>query len=176
MIKAISWNCRGLGSRHKISLIHDLIKEENPQILLLQETKKKDTNILQDSSYIWRACKGVAISARGTSGGIRTLWNPNIFSLQSWHSTMHWIKTSLLHLPTGKILTVINVYMPAMYQEKIDCWSSLQNLQGSLELEDLIIVGDLNTKLHPKAKKRGFSSTGPHPRASRGSYILLPLT
>jgi len=89
---------------------------------------------------------------------------------------MHWIKTSLIHLPTGKIMTVINVYMPTMYQEKIDCWSSLQNLQGNLELKDLIIAGDLNTTLHPKEKKRGFSSTGPHPRASRGSYILLPLT
>jgi exonuclease III len=153
MIKSISWNCRGLGSRHKLSLIHDIIKEENPQVLLLQETKNKDTYILQDSIYIWRSCKGMAVNARGASGGIYTLWNPNIFSLHSWQSTMHWIKTSLLHLPTGNILTVINVYMPAMYQEKIDCWSSLQNLQDSLELKDLIMAGDLNTTLHPREKK-----------------------
>jgi hypothetical protein len=54
---------------HKLSLIHDLIKAENPHVLLLQETKRKDTDILQDSSYIWRTCKGVAVSARGASGG-----------------------------------------------------------------------------------------------------------
>jgi hypothetical protein len=64
--------------------------------------------------------------------------------------------------------------MPTIYQEKIDCWSSLQNLQDNLELKDLIIAGDINTP--PKRKKRGLSSMGPHLRASRGSYILLPLT
>jgi hypothetical protein len=74
---------------------------------------------------------------------------------KTWQSTMHWIRTSLLHIPTGKILNVINVYMPVIYQEKIDCWSSLQNLQGSLDSKDLIIAGDLNTTLHPKEKKGG---------------------
>jgi exonuclease III len=155
MIKAISWNCRGLGSRHKLSLIHDLIKAENPHVLLLQETKRKDTDILQERNYIWRSCKGVAVSTRGASGGICTLWNPSIFSLQNWHSTTHWIRTSLLHIPTGKTLNVINVYMPVIYQEKIECWSSLQNLHGSLDSKDLIIAGDLNTTLHPKEKKGG---------------------
>jgi exonuclease III len=126
MIKMISWNCRGLGSQHKLSLTHDLIKAENPQILLLQETKRKDTEILQESSYIWRTCKGAAVSARGASRGVCTLWNPCYFDLQSRHSTTHWIQTTLLHRQSGKTLTLINVYMPALYQEKVECWSSLQ--------------------------------------------------
>jgi hypothetical protein len=95
------------------------------------------------------------VSTRGASGGINTLWNPNIFSLQKWHSTKHWIITSLLHIPTSKTLNVINVYMPVIYQEKIDCLSSHQNLHGSLDSKDLIIAGDLNTTLHPKEKKGG---------------------
>jgi exonuclease III len=102
----------------------------------------------------------------------------NIFSLHSWQSTMHWIKTSLLHLPTGKILTVINVYMPTIYQEKIDCWSSLQNLQDSLELKDLIIVGDLNTTLHPKEKKGGsrvWDPTREHLEDLISSFHLLDI-
>ena len=45
--------------------------------------------------------------------------------------------------------------MPASYHEKIDCWSSLQNLQESLDLKDLIIAGDLNTTLNHKEKKGG---------------------
>jgi hypothetical protein len=67
----------------------------------------------------------------------------------------HWIKISHLHLPTGKTLTFINVYMPAPYHEKIDCWSSLQSLKYSLDLKDLIIARDLNTTLHHKEKKGG---------------------
>jgi exonuclease III len=140
MIKMISWNCRGLGSQHKLSLIHDLIKEENLQVLMLQETKRKDTDILHEICYIWRSCKGTTVSARGASGGVCTLWNPNFFALQSRQSTTHWIKTSLLHLQIGKTLTFINVYILTLYQEKMECWSSLQNIKDSLDPKDLIIA------------------------------------
>jgi exonuclease III len=154
-------------------LIHELIKVENPHILLLQETKRKDTGILQERNYIWHSCKGVAVSSRGSSGGICTLWNPSIFSLQSWHSTTHWIRTTLLHIPTGKILNVFNVYMPVIYQEKIECWTSLQNLQGSLDPKDLIIAGDFNTTLHPKEKKGGTRVRTPLESILRISYPLF---
>jgi len=107
MIKMVSWNCKGLGSQKKISLIHDLIKVENPQVFMLRETKRKDIDILHESCYIWRSCKGAIISARGASGGVYILWSPNYFSLQSKQSTTHQIKTSLLHLQTGKTLTFI---------------------------------------------------------------------
>ena len=160
MIKSIPWNCRGLPSRHKLSLIYDLIKEENPQVLLLQETKRKDTKILHDSCYIWRTCKGATVSARRASGGICTLWNPNFFSLQYRQSMTHQIKTSLLHLPTGKTLNFINIYMPSLYQKKIECWSSLESIKDTLDPKDLIIARDLNTNLHHKEKKGGMSSTG----------------
>jgi endonuclease/exonuclease/phosphatase family metal-dependent hydrolase len=65
----------------------------------------------------------------------------------------HWIKTSLLHLQTGKTLTFINVYIPTLYQEKMECWSSLQNIKYSIDHKDLIIAGDLNSTLHHKEKK-----------------------
>jgi len=120
MIKMISWNCRGLGSQHKISLIDDLIKAGNPQVFMLQETRRKDIDILNEICYILRSCKGVVVNARGALGGVYTLWNPNFFALQSRQSTTHWIKTSLLHIQTGKTLTFINVFIPTLYQEK---WS-----------------------------------------------------
>ena len=52
-------------------------------------------------------------------------------------------------------MNVFNVYMPIIYQEKIECWTSLQNLQGSLDPKDLIIAREFNTTIHPKEKKEG---------------------
>lgn len=47
MIKIGSWNSRGLGSRRKEETLCDLIKQENPFILLIQETKFSTTNALK---------------------------------------------------------------------------------------------------------------------------------
>jgi len=38
-MKAISWNCRGMGSKVKEEGIRNLIRTEAPDILLIQETK-----------------------------------------------------------------------------------------------------------------------------------------
>lgn len=83
MIKAISWNCRGMGSKNKQDLIRRLVKEEKPQLLLLQETKKKNWDIPQNLDFIWKNSKGVAVNSRGASSGICTIWDPLIFHLES---------------------------------------------------------------------------------------------
>jgi exonuclease III len=48
MMKIISWNCRGLGSKGKKEEVGKLIRVEKPSILLLHETKMRDLEALQD--------------------------------------------------------------------------------------------------------------------------------
>jgi len=40
MMKVLSWNSRGLGHPSKVVALKDIIKNEKPGILLLQETKQ----------------------------------------------------------------------------------------------------------------------------------------
>jgi len=49
MRKDIFWNYICLGSRDKLSLVKDLVKEERPQVLLLHETKMKHVDSLRVS-------------------------------------------------------------------------------------------------------------------------------
>jgi exonuclease III len=72
MMKVVSWNCRGLGSRDKKE-VRKLLKTENPSILLLQETKMRDLETLQEMQRIWKKGEGKAISSRGALGGIGTI-------------------------------------------------------------------------------------------------------
>ena len=37
----ISWNCQGLGNPWTVRSLHDLVKENNPSILFLMETRMK---------------------------------------------------------------------------------------------------------------------------------------
>ena len=45
-MKVVSWNCRGLGGENKVEAIKNIIKYERPDIMLLQETKMSDVEVL----------------------------------------------------------------------------------------------------------------------------------
>ena len=40
-MKIISWNVRGLGSRNKRRVVKDFLRLENPNVVMIQETKKE---------------------------------------------------------------------------------------------------------------------------------------
>jgi hypothetical protein len=82
-MKLVSWNCRGLGSKDKKEAMGKLVrirKTSNPSD---PETKLKELEALQELQQIWKKRNGEAISARGHSRGICTLWNPDIY-LVGW--------------------------------------------------------------------------------------------
>jgi exonuclease III len=84
MIKVVSWNCRGLGSEKKKALVKSLVQAETLQVLILQEIKLKDEEVLQYSRFMWNFSKGKSVSSQGDSSGLFTLWNPHIFGLEGW--------------------------------------------------------------------------------------------
>ena len=77
----VSWNCEGLGNSSKVEVVNDLIRMASPDFLLLQETKIDEDSLLSISNKKWKTNVGKAMSARGTIGGIATLWTKNAFSL-----------------------------------------------------------------------------------------------
>ena len=89
----VSWNCRGIRNSLKVEVVKDLIRMASPVILLLQETKIEEDFLLYLSNKNWKMNVGKAVGARGTTGGITTLWSKNIFSLLSSHARQHWIFT-----------------------------------------------------------------------------------
>jgi hypothetical protein len=76
------------------------LKSEIPEILMLQETKIEGEALLELSKVKWKTKAGKAVSARGTCGGLATLWEADKFQLESSFQTQHWIYTELRHLPS----------------------------------------------------------------------------
>ena len=66
---------------------------EPADILLLQETKIEEEALLSISRSKWKKNAGVAVSARGTLGGLATLWSDVKFLLKTLYVTHHWIYT-----------------------------------------------------------------------------------
>jgi len=91
----VSYNCRGLGNPSKAEVVKDLFKIESPKILMLQETKIEGETLLEISYLKWKKKEGKTISARGSSGGLVTLWVKDNFLLEISFETQHWIFTKL---------------------------------------------------------------------------------
>ena len=57
------------------------MKMEPADILLLQETKIEGDTLLEISKNKWKKNAGKTVSARGSTGGIATMWKEDQFKL-----------------------------------------------------------------------------------------------
>ena len=80
-MKVLSWNYRGLGSKIKEEATSYLTSLHQPDIFLIQETKMEEAAFLHVSQKFWKNKGKDAISSRGASGGIGTLWNDKNFDV-----------------------------------------------------------------------------------------------
>ena len=69
-MKLISWNIRGCSNPRKWRTLNSKIKQENLDILFLQETKCSYEGMEKIRSKIWKGNQVMALDAAGQSGGI----------------------------------------------------------------------------------------------------------
>ena len=110
----------------------DLITIHQPNILLIQETKLEETAFLQTSKKFWKKKGATALSSRGASGGIGTLWDERKFEAMAIKNNTHWILTVLKQKDTNSLVSIINIYAPNSYGEKINCWNLLREERNNL--------------------------------------------
>ena len=79
----------------------DIIRTTSLDILIIQEIKMEEACFLQSAPFFWKFCEGLAVSARGASGGIGTLWRKDAFDLIHSVSNTHWILSIILHKDSG---------------------------------------------------------------------------
>eukprot|EP00253_Pinus_taeda_P010075 PITA_10075 len=153
-MKVLSWNSRGLGHPSKIATLRDLLHNEKPEIMLVQETKQDQQEMKKIIDH-QKQYLGIISSSRGASGGIVTIWDSHRWICDSAIINKNWIRTKLDSRTGDRSVIIYNVYVPNHYREKETCWD---NLKGSIESEsttNLIIAGDFNMILHANEKRGG---------------------
>ena len=117
-MQVTSWNCRGLGNPLKVEAVKYLMKMVPFEILLLQERKIEEEVLLLISKNKLKLTTDKAVSARGSCGGLATLWSAEKFQLKNWFVTQHWIFSELFHLSSKISYALFNLYVPINYSEK----------------------------------------------------------
>eukprot|EP00253_Pinus_taeda_P030317 PITA_30317 len=132
-----------MGSSLKVNAVQDLIKQEPPDLLLIQETKISDqdfqNHIKRSKNYT-----GTTISAAGTSGGIGTIWNKNKWDLTNQNSCNWWVRTDIKNKVSKEEYTIYNIYAPNHYRDKAICWDSITSDLQLAQDRNIFLGGDLN--------------------------------
>lgn len=143
-MKLISWNVRGLNSTSKHRMIKNLIMQEKPAIIFLQETKSSSAMIDRLSNKLWAGSSSISVDASGASGGLAILWNPQIISLDNFNSTLHIIQATFHLIGTNIHGHLTNVYFPQIIQQKLDILDTIFALNHNRHFPLWIGGGDFN--------------------------------
>ena len=127
---------------------------KQPYIMLIQETKMPDEEVMNRSSLFSKNSVGKAISLKGDSGGIATFCMSNKFNIRSAKENTHWLLIEMPNKSNQDSIFICNVYGPTHYKDKLEFWDSLLSLNLDLQGKDIMIAGDFNTMKTSMEKKR----------------------
>jgi len=154
-----SWNIRGFGTDNKKSMIKDLIRSENLDMVGLVETKHNEVT-QWDLNKCWGTIQSdfSDVAAKGNSGGIIVTWNQEAFVLTNSFAASRWVCLVGTFQRVQLQCAVCTLYAPNDHNERVKTWSQLRSMRALVEVP-CIIMGDFNEVLEPKERRNavGFS-------------------
>lgn len=156
-MKIISYNIRGIGSIIKKREVQELIRKFKPVFCCIQETKLEGMSAIQVKS-IWGGDRvnWMVRNSEGRSGGILSMWDPDIFScLSSWEMPGAVIVNGFWG-PDRKGCCIINVYAPNDSEGRADLWDRILCVIQQSSNDCVCILGDFNA-IRSISERRGRS-------------------
>eukprot|EP00253_Pinus_taeda_P026862 PITA_26862 len=143
-MKLLSWNIRGLNGPQKGKILKNLIMDEKPTILFLQETKCNLTFLERIAAKAWPGGKVTAVDAQGASGGLAILWDAGKIQLLNIHVNKHFIQAIFHLLGMNVYGHITNVYFPQESQQKAEVLETLSHLNQDRSHPLWVAGGDFN--------------------------------
>eukprot|EP00253_Pinus_taeda_P005541 PITA_05541 len=143
-----------MGHPSKSTALRDLLQNERPEILLIQETKQSQ-NEMQKIVDAQKNFLGASSNSRGASGGITTMWNNQRWDCKSSILNQNWLRTNLSSKEENCDLIIYNVYIPNHYREKEQCWKDLKENLDNKQNPNIILAREFNLVLHANEKRGG---------------------
>ncbi|KAK2427386.1 hypothetical protein QL285_025969 [Trifolium repens] len=153
-MKIVSWNVRGLGRLDKRKEVGKLVREKNPFIVCLQETKLQVCDDFICTSVWGSSPLGYSFRPSvGASGGLLTLWDTTEVEVWSSLSRDHVLWCHDRFIKSGEEFMVANVYAPCDSGAKQGLWDSLSVRLQSLRGTRVCICRDFNAVRGPDERR-----------------------
>ncbi|GMI91034.1 hypothetical protein HRI_002772700 [Hibiscus trionum] len=152
-MKLLCWNVRGLGMPRTVRRLQHVLRDLNPSVVFLIETKLRGAQMAQ----VRRRCgflNGIDVDAVGRSGGLTIGWKNNCdVSLRSY-SQRH-IDVLINDDSDGKTWRLTGFYGTPEKQNRAAAWNLLRQINDSPDIPWLI-VGDFNEIAFLNEKEGGL--------------------
>ena len=119
------------------------------------------STILETTKKVFKATTGAVVRSQEASGSIETLWDDQIWTLQVTLETQSWLLIVLKNKDNNNRISIVSVYMPNSYKDKMASWNSLFALKNTIDLSSCIIGGYFNTHLNIGGEKEEVKSKTP---------------
>jgi endonuclease/exonuclease/phosphatase family metal-dependent hydrolase len=159
MWKVLCWNIRGFNSQLKWDALRDKIRDNQCDIICIQETKRE----LFDLSYIKNFCPSPFdcfeyLPSIGASGSIITIWKSQLFSGTLAFLNNFTLLVELTSKLNNQTWLLTNVYAPCTSERKRDFLNWFKSIQMPDNI-DWLIVGDFNLLRSPANRNRPGGDT-----------------
>jgi exonuclease III len=171
-MRVISWNIRGLGSLVKRKEVRKLVREKNPSIVCLQETKLPICDDSLCSSFWGNAPNAYSFRPSvGASGGLLTIWDTTEVEVWSSVSQDHVLWCHGRFLSSGEEFHVANVHGPCEAGAKQGLWDSLAARLQTLVGKRVCVCGDFNAVRTLDERRSSRSGSRPLDHMSFNRFI-----
>eukprot|EP00253_Pinus_taeda_P010679 PITA_10679 len=158
-MKLISWNIRGLNGLRKGRILKNMLKQEKPSILFLQETKCNSTILERIATKAWPGGLVTAVDSQGASRGLAILWDAHIIQLNNIQDNKNFIQATFHLSSTNAHGLLTNVYFPQDTVQKSQLLNTLSELNSDRPFPLWISGGDYNMITSKEEKKGSRSNT-----------------
>eukprot|EP00253_Pinus_taeda_P029733 PITA_29733 len=155
----ISWNITGLNGPGKCKLIKNMIKQEKPQIIFLQETKCKSISLDRIATKVWPGSLATTVDSYGASGGLAIIWDARTIELNNIHANKHFLQATFHITGTNIHGHITNLYFPQEAMHKVELLNTLSSINTDRSHPLWIIGGDFNMITKMEEKRGGRKKT-----------------
>ncbi|XP_050242088.1 uncharacterized protein LOC126691051 [Quercus robur] len=148
-MSVLAWNCRGLGTPPAVRTLTEEVKEKNPILVFLAETKAT-TERMKGFQYKLGFTQGIVVPCDGKSGGLAMLWKEGVDVRFKSCSHSH-IDVVVHGEGSGGPWRTTGFYGHPVTSMRQSSWQLIESLYGQCKMPWLV-CGDFNEILHPDEK------------------------
>ena len=111
-MKLFSWNIRGINNPSKHRMLRQIILQDKPSVLFVQETKCTSTLLETLLKRIWKGSNVIVVDAMGALGGLVISWKALEITIQDSFATINTISASYQLTRPRCRGQLMNVYGP----------------------------------------------------------------
>uniref|UniRef100_A0A2N9G3M9 CCHC-type domain-containing protein n=1 Tax=Fagus sylvatica TaxID=28930 RepID=A0A2N9G3M9_FAGSY len=137
----LSWNCQGLGNPWTVRHLHELVKENNPSILFLMETRMKAVEMEKVRQRL-RFNFVFSVPCQRRKGGLAMFWK-DLDALEIKKFSQNHIDATVMEKSLNKTWRITGFYGCPERSGRLDSWKLLKHL-GDQNRLPWVVIGDFN--------------------------------